>query len=136
MTKHSDGELSFQLRHTMIPVKDMARSVDFYCRIFGMKVLRQRPPDAKGRALTYVGYGDEDSHTVLELIGGTDAPASPWGGHIAIYVSDLEKLCDRLQAAGAQFSTPFTKFESGNRRSTVNVYDPDGVELELSEPRL
>ena len=131
----SDSTLHFQLRHTMIPVSDLARSVDFYRRLFGMTVLRERPADKEGKATAYVGYGAEDSNTVLELISGTGAPASPWGGHIAIYVSDLKALCETMKAEGVRFSRPLTELQGGARRFTANVYDPDGVELELSEPR-
>ncbi len=136
MATQTDKGMRFQLRHTMIPVSDLARSVDFYHRLFGMTVLRERPRDATGKATAYVGYGPEDNSTVLELISGTGEPASPWGGHIAIYVSDLTALCERLKAEGVRFSKPLKALEGGARKLTANVYDPDGIELELSEPRL
>jgi lactoylglutathione lyase len=135
MATDKNGGLRFQLRHTMIPVSDLARSVDFYHRLFGMKLLRERAADERGRATAYVGYGDEDSNTVIELISNTGEAAAPWGGHIAIYVSDLPALCERLQAEGVRFSKPLRELPSGMRRFTANVYDPDGIELELSEPR-
>jgi lactoylglutathione lyase len=135
MTDTTTGGLRFQLRHTMIPVEDLARSVDFYHRLFGMKILRERPADDSGRATAYVGYGEEDSNTVLELISGTGDQAAPWAGHIAISVSDLTTLCERLKAEGVRFSKPLKAVSGGTRRFTANVYDPDGIELELSEPR-
>jgi lactoylglutathione lyase len=135
MTDTTTGGLRFQLRHTMIPVEDLARSVDFYHRLFGMKILRERPADDSGRATAYVGYGEEDSNTVLELISGTGDQAAPWAGHIAISVSDLTTLCERLKAEGVRFSKPLTAVSGGTRRFTANVYDPDGIELELSEQR-
>lgn len=136
MTIEDKVPLRFQLRHTMIPVGDLARSVDFYHRLFGMTVLRERPADESGRATAYVGYGEEDSSTVLELISGTGDRAAPWAGHIAISVSDLTTLCDRLKAEGVRFSKPLKAVSGGTRRLTANIYDPDGIEIELSEPRL
>lgn len=136
MTIEDKAPLRFQLRHTMIPVGDLARSVDFYHRLFGMTVLRERPADESGRATAYVGYGEEDSSTVLELISGTGDRAAPWAGHIAISVSDLTTLCDRLKAEGVRFSKPLKAVSGGTRRLTANIYDPDGIEIELSEPRL
>lgn len=136
MAIEKNGALSFQLRHTMIPVGDLARSVDFYHRLFGMKILRERPADGDGRATAYVGYGEEDSNTVLELISGTGDKAAPWAGHIAISVSDLTALCQRLQAEGVRFAKPLRAVSGGTRRFTANVYDPDGIELELSEPSI
>lgn len=133
-TQDSDA-LRFQFRHAMIPVSDLARSVDFYHRLFGMTVLRQRPLDEDGRATAYVGYGDEDSNTVLELIYGTGDRAAPWAGHLAISVSDLTALCERLKQEGVRFSKPLRAVTGGTRAFTANVYDPDGIELELSQPR-
>jgi lactoylglutathione lyase len=135
MSAEQSNGLRFQLRHTMIPVGDLDRSVDFYHRLFGMTVLRQRPDEGDGRSTAYVGYGAEDSSTVLELIAGTGDQAAPWAGHIAISVSDLTALCERLKAEGVRFSKPLRAVSGGTRRFTANVYDPDGIELELSEPR-
>ena len=135
MAIENPGNLSFQFRHAMIPVSDLARSVDFYHRLFGMNVLRQRPVDDEGRATAYVGYGAEDSNTVLELISGTGDKAGPWAGHLAISVSDLTALCDKLKSEGVPFSKPLRAVSGGTRSFTANVYDPDGIELELSQPR-
>ena len=53
--------------HTMLRVGDLQRSVDFYTKGFGMKELRRRDvPDGK-YTLAFVGYGEEDSNTVIEL---------------------------------------------------------------------
>ena len=53
--------------HTMLRVGDLQRSVDFYTKGFGMKELRRRDvPDGK-YTLAFVGYGDEDSNSVIEL---------------------------------------------------------------------
>lgn len=135
MTTPATDALRFQFRHAMIPVGDLARSVDFYHRLFGMSVLRQRPRDEEGRATAYVGYGEEDSNTVLELIAGTGDQAGPWAGHLAISVSDLTALCERLKQEGVRFSKPLRAVKGGTRAFTANVYDPDGIELELSQPR-
>ena len=135
MATPNNDPLRFQFRHAMIPVSDLARSVDFYHRLFGMSVLRQRPRDEDGRATAYVGYGEEDSNTVLELISGTGDQAAPWSGHLAISVSDLTALCERLKQEGVRFSKPLRAVDGGTRAFTANVYDPDGIELELSQPR-
>jgi lactoylglutathione lyase len=135
MAEAGEDGLRFQLRHTMIPVGDLDRSVDFYHRLFGMTVLRRRPDEGDGRTTAYVGYGGEQDSTVLELIAGTGDKAAPWAGHIAISVSDLTALCERLKAEGVRFSKPLRAVSGGTRRFTANVYDPDGIELELSEPR-
>ena len=56
-----------QIDHQMMRVKDLEKSVDFYTRILGMKLLRQTEyPDGKFTS-TVVGYQPEGEGTSLEL---------------------------------------------------------------------
>jgi lactoylglutathione lyase len=56
-----------RLLHTMLRVVDLDASKRFYCDVLGMRVLRERDyPDGKF-TLCFLGYGDEASHTVIEL---------------------------------------------------------------------
>jgi catechol 2,3-dioxygenase-like lactoylglutathione lyase family enzyme len=57
----------FQFLHTMIRVHDLEKSIDFYTRLLGMKLLRRKDYPSGEFTLAFVGYGDEDAHTVLEL---------------------------------------------------------------------
>jgi lactoylglutathione lyase len=51
----------------MLRVANLDRSLDFYTRHLGMRLLRkERYPDGQF-TLAFLGYGDEDSTTVLEL---------------------------------------------------------------------
>jgi lactoylglutathione lyase len=106
MSEAAADTIRFRMRHTMLPVADIERSVDFYTRLLGMKVLRRRVDPAAGRAIAYVGYGEEASSTVLELIAAKGQPAEPWAGHIAVAVSDLRALCARLEADRVAFAMP------------------------------
>lgn len=48
-----------RMLHTMIRVYDLDKSIDFYTRLLGMKLLRRNDyPDGKF-TLAFVGYGDE-----------------------------------------------------------------------------
>ncbi len=61
-----DGS-KFQLMHTMLRVKDLDKSIDFYTRLLGMKLLRRNEfPDGKF-TLAFVGYGPEKDNAVIEL---------------------------------------------------------------------
>ncbi len=65
----------FRMLHTMIRVKDLDKSIDFYTRLLGMKLLRKMDfPDGKF-TLAFVGYGSEDSHAVIELTHNWDQDA-------------------------------------------------------------
>ena len=56
-----------RILHTMLRVGELKRSIDFYTKVLGMRVLRQRDyPDGRF-TLAFVGYGDEDKEAVLEL---------------------------------------------------------------------
>lgn len=130
-----DQGLEFRFRHTMLPVGDLERAVDFYTRLLGMEVLRRREEAGDGRRVAYVGYGDEGTHPALELIAGTGDSDKPWAGHIAIAVTDLPALCARLEAEGVRFTRPLTRGEGGTNAYIANIVDPDGFEIELNQRR-
>ncbi len=56
-----------RLLHTMQRVFDLDRSVDFYVNRLGMKLIRKTERPDQRYSLAFVGYGGEDSTTVLEL---------------------------------------------------------------------
>ena len=61
------GTDAYRLLHTMIRVKDQDKSIDFYTRQLGMKVLRQKDIEGGRFTNTFIGYGDESSEAVIEL---------------------------------------------------------------------
>ena len=63
----AEGATKFRYMHTMIRVLDLDRSIAFYTGLLGMKLLRR--DDYPGGKFTnaFVGYGPEDTDTVLEL---------------------------------------------------------------------
>ena len=48
-----------RILHTMLRVGDLQRSLDFYTRILGMKLLHQSENAEYKYTLAFVGYGDE-----------------------------------------------------------------------------
>src|SRR5512132_3343451 len=62
----------FRLLHTMIRVLDLEKSLDFYTRHLGMKVLRRQDYPGGRFTLAFIGYGDESDHTVIELTHNWD----------------------------------------------------------------
>ena len=65
----SDG---FRLLHTMLRVMDLDKSLDFYTRLLGMKLLRKTDFPGGKFTLAFVGYGDEESNAVIELTHNWD----------------------------------------------------------------
>jgi lactoylglutathione lyase len=130
-------EIKLHIRHTMLPVADMDRTVDFYTRLLGMDVMRIREESEKKLRTFYLGYGSEDDGPALEMIetGGPDASAKmpPWTGHVALYVSDLTKLAENLKTAGVKFLKEPWHNRPGQPDLMAFIQDPDGYTLELTE---
>ena len=122
-----------RMLHTMLRVGDLEASKKFYTECFGMKVLREKEyPDGKF-TLCFIGFGDEDSHTVLELTHnwGVDKYELGTGyGHIALGTDDIEGACDKVRALGYKVTREPGPMKHG---TTVIAFveDPTGYKVEL-----
>lgn len=126
----------FRLLHTMIRVKDLDKSIDFYTRLLGMKLLRKKDFEGGRFTLAFVGYGDEDSNAVVELTHNWDQ-AEPYGlgdgfGHLAIGVPDIYGVCEGLKAENVNIPRPPGPMKHGTSVIAF-VEDPDGYKIELVE---
>ncbi|MBO6783164.1 MAG: lactoylglutathione lyase [Alphaproteobacteria bacterium] len=126
----------FRMLHTMVRVKDQEKSIDFYTRLLGMKVLRQKDYEGGRFTNTFVGYGDESEHTVLELTYNWDQE-EPYShgsgyGHIALGVPDIYATCEQLKSEGVNITREPGPMKHG---TTVIAFieDPDGYKIELIE---
>jgi lactoylglutathione lyase len=122
-----------RMLHTMLRVGNLEKSLDFYCNVLGMKLLRQKDYPGGEFTLAFVGYGDEADHTVLELTynWGTDHYDLGNGyGHIALGVEDIYGTCDRIRELGGKVTREPGPMKHG---STVIAFveDPDGYKVEL-----
>jgi lactoylglutathione lyase len=133
-----DGGISgiqFRIRHTMLPVSDLDRTIDFYTRLLGMDIMRLREP--AGQRVAYLGYGSEDDGPAFELIqngdGGENVEVPTWAGHFALYVSDLYKLCAALKREGVTFTREPGPNRAGAADLVAYILDPDGYTIELTE---
>ena len=126
----------FRFLHTMIRVKDLDKSLDFYTRLLGMKVLRNKDFPTGEFTLAFVGYDEEDNGTVIELTHN-------WGqeenydlgngfGHLAIGVPDIYGTCETLAGEGVPIPRPPGPMKHGGR-CIAFIEDPDGYKIELIE---
>ena len=149
----------FVLNHSMLRVKDPAVSLDFYTRVFGMRVLRkldfpemkfslyflhrasaeQAPPEDIGErtAWTFAQRG------ILELTHnwGTEADpafkyhdgnAQPQGfGHICFSVPDLDAAVKWFDDNQVTY---VKRPEQGKMKDVAFIKDPDGYWIEIVEP--
>lgn len=124
-----------RLLHTMLRVGDLQRSIDFYTRILGMKVLRQSENPEYKYTLAFVGYGPESENSVLELTYNWGTEKYDLGtayGHIALEVDDAADACERIRQAGGKVTREAGPVKGG---TTVIAFveDPDGYKVELIE---
>lgn len=132
-----DGDFSkFRLLHTMIRVKDLEKSIDFYTRLLGMKLTRRKDYPSGEFTLAFVGYGDESDTTVVELTHnwGQQEPYDLGSGfgHLAIGVPDIYKTCEALEAEGVPIPRPPGPMKHGGSVIAF-IEDPDGYKIELIE---
>jgi len=125
-----------QMLHTMIRVKDLDKSIEFYTGLLGMDLLSRNDYPGGKFTLAFVGYGDASSNAVIELTHNWDQEeAYDLGngfGHVAIGVPDIYDTCEKLEAAGANIPRPPGAMMHG---TTVIAFvdDPDGYKIELIE---
>lgn len=124
---------TFRYLHTMLRVGDLERSVKFYTELFGMKELRRNDvPDGK-YTLAFLGYGDESTHTVLELTYNYGVEKYELGtafGHLAVGVPDVAATVEGLRHAGARITREPGPVKFG-KTIIAFVEDPDGYKVEL-----
>lgn len=132
-TAAADGS-TFQMMHTMLRVRDLDKSIDFYTGFLGMELLRRMDfPDGKF-TLAFLGYGPEDTNTVLELTYNYDQD-KPYDlgdgyGHIALGVRDIHGVCGALEKAGANIPRKPGPMMHGTTEIAF-IEDPDGYKVEL-----
>jgi lactoylglutathione lyase len=126
----------FRFLHTMLRVRDLDASLNFYQNLLGMKLLRKRDYPSGKFTLAFVGYGEEANSTVIELTHNW-GQAEPYAlgsafGHLAIGVPDVYKTCERLAAAGVKIPRPAGPMAHGGSVIAF-IEDPDGYRIELIE---
>lgn len=148
----------FRLNHTMLRVKDPARSLDFYTRVLGMRLLRRLDFEAMTFTLYFLGFVDDAEAKAVPADGGArsewlfrqkailelthnwgteddpdvayhDGNAEPQGfGHIAITVPDVYAACERFDDLGVDF---VKRPDDGRMKGIAFIRDPDGYWIEV-----
>ena len=113
--------------HTMVRVKDLSSSLEFYCGKLGLKEIRRRE-NATGRfTLVFLAApGDESAQIELthnwdpeELTGGRNF------GHLAYEVENIYETCQHLADGGVTILRPPRDGHMAFVRS------PDDISIEL-----
>ena len=113
--------------HTMLRVRDLDASLDFFVKKLGLREARRRESQ-QGR-FTLVFLAAEDPRFEIELTYNWDEK-EPYGtgrffGHLAFEVDDIYEKCAALEAAGVDVLRP----PRDGRMAFVK--SPDGHSVEL-----
>jgi lactoylglutathione lyase len=119
----------------MLRVGDLQRSIDFYTKVLGMKLLRTSDNPEYRYTLAFLGYGSNPDHAELELTYNYGVDKYELGtayGHIAISADDIYSACEAVRANGGNVTREPGPVKGG---STVIAFvtDPDGYKIELIE---
>lgn len=122
--------LTQRFNHAALNTTDVARSVDFYERVFGMRVVERPDFDFEGAWL----YRDEMG-VMLHLIKRIGFESLPAGinsrtNHLAFRVSNVDEAIETLEALGIEYQSK--RLPTYGYRQ-VFFQDPDGNVLEVGE---
>ncbi len=124
-----------RILHTMLRVGDLQRSIDFYTKVLGMKLLRTSDNPEYKYTLAFLGYGHNPEHAELELTYNYGVEKYDMGnayGHIAISATDIVAACEAVRTNGGNVTREPGPVKGG---TTVIAFvtDPDGYKIELIE---
>lgn len=149
---------NFVFNHTMLRVKNIEKSLDFYTRVLGFSLVEKRDfPEAEFSLYflalvdkAQIPTDDAQRHTwmksmpgILELTHnhGTENDADfayhngntdPRGfGHICVSVPDIQAACERFEALGVDFQKRLT---DGRMKNIAFIKDPDAYWVEIIQP--
>jgi lactoylglutathione lyase len=119
--------------HSMIRVRDEARSVDFYRRAFGLGIKDRY--GFEGFALIYLRHPSESDFEVELTVNfdqATDYELGNGYGHLAVTVDDLEAEHARFVSEGlAPGDLKTFDFQGKPFARFFFVTDPDGYKIEV-----
>jgi lactoylglutathione lyase len=120
--------------HTMVRVRDIDESLDFYCNKLGLEEVRRMDSEAGRYTLIFLA-APEDVDTakaggapMVELTYNWDPEDYQGGrnfGHLAYAVDDIYETCDRLAKGGVTINRPPRDGHMAFVRS------PDGISIEI-----
>ena len=118
-----------RLNHAVLYVRELERSVDFYCRAFGFEEIAR-----EGGMMAFLRAAGSANHHDLGLFAvGPNAPSPPRGAtglyHLAWEVATIEDLA----AAASALTNVGALVGMSDHGATKSLYgrDPDGNEFEV-----
>ncbi len=120
--------------HTMIRVKDLQKSIDFYTKVLGLKVTKNKEfPDGKF-TLVFLAYSDDEQSPAIELTynwdNTEDYDLGNGFGHTAFESSDIASIVEIARKEGYKIIKEPSPMKFGGSVIAF-MEDPDGYKVEL-----
>ena len=118
-----------RLLHTMIRVRDLEATLEFYTGFIGLKETKRKPI---GDEATLVFLTDESESYDIELTynhAPSDYELGNQFGHLAFATDDLEAVIKEVEARGWWYRRSRPDMTS----KYIFVKDPDGYDVEILE---
>jgi lactoylglutathione lyase len=119
-------EISMKFLHTMVRVRDLEESLDFYVNKLGLKVIRRKDYPEWKCTLAYLAAGEGEAEIELtynwepeEYTGGRNF------GHLAFAVENIYETCRTLMDRGVSILRP------PRDGKMVFIRSPDNISIEL-----
>lgn len=119
--------------HTMVRVKDIEKSLEFYGELIGLKLVSEKRLDD----CTLYFLSDEIGEVQIELTYNDKTPEEGYKlgtgfGHFAFQVDSMDEVTKKLKEMGYKYL--YEPFQLSAVGSTIAfVKDPDGYEIEFIE---
>jgi lactoylglutathione lyase len=126
--------VAMRFLHTMVRVRDVEQSLDFYCKKLGLVEMRRKDvPQGRFTLIFLAAPKDKDSSLAamapeLELTFNWDPEDYDYGrnfGHLAYKVDNIYDTCQRLMDAGVVINRP----PRDGRMAFIK--SPDNISIEL-----
>ena len=118
---------SMRLAHTMIRVRDLDTSLEFYCGFLGLQEIRRKDLDDEA---TLVFLTDDSQNYHIELTcnkDGRDYTIGDQFGHLAFHVDDLDRVISHVKDRGWWFR----QSKPSSSSKYIFIHDPDGYDVEI-----
>ena len=114
--------------HTMVRVKNIEKSKEFYCDLLGLHEIRRKESEEGKFTLIFLAAPNQEDFTLELTYNWDNSEIYSEGrnfGHLAFEVSDIYDICIKLQKAGVTINRP----PKDGRMAFVR--SPDDISIEL-----
>jgi lactoylglutathione lyase len=120
--------MAIKYLHTMVRVRDIDASLNFYCNLLGLKEFRRKEYELGKFTLIFLAPPDQ-TNAMIELTYNWDSSEVYTEGrnfgHLAFEVDDIYKTCQHLLDNGVSINRP----PRDGRMAFVR--SPDNISIEL-----